>query len=147
MKTLEVAFIGFCVTSLAMIVIAGGPSNALSILALSIICTFGGGLIFWIPLWLAVGYVFIAPFDRTTFLKRGETPDDSDDHDDLKEVKVRVTTHTHPALLQYIKRAKHAGMPETILINRLRTQGWNPDEIDEALRRDKKLAKKRPTLS
>ncbi|MCA9092138.1 MAG: hypothetical protein KDA68_01520, partial [Planctomycetaceae bacterium] len=89
-------------------------------------------------------FVFTASFDRKTFLKRGEDPDD---YDDLEEVKVRVTTHTHPALLQFIKRAKHAGMPENVLIKRLQTKGWNPDEIDEALRRYNKLAKKRHTLS
>jgi predicted peroxiredoxin len=76
-------------------------------------------------------------------VQRGGDPDGPDDHDDFKKVKVRVKLHSHPALMEYIKRAKQAGIAENVLIDRLRTKGWNGDEIYEAFRSYKKLVKKR----
>ena len=155
MKTLQAAFVGFLVSSVALIFIAGGPDNAVQIVGLSIICTFGAGLLFWVPLWIIVGYTVllmikglgIAFFGGSAAEKDLKPEGEPDAHDDLEEVEAPVTSPSHAAILEYVTRAKQAGMAENVLIDRLRTKGWNADEIYSALRRYEKKKKKRPKIS
>jgi len=153
MKTLLAAFVGFLVSSFALIFIAGGPEYAIQIVVLSIICTFGAGLLFWVPLWIAVGYTVLLMIKGMGMAFFGGVENDMepegepDDHEDLEIIEAPMISPSYPALLQYIKRAKQAGMPENVLIDRLKTKGWNGDEIYKALRRYEKLTHKRPKIS
>lgn len=149
MKTLLAAFVGFLVSSFALIFIAGGPEYAFQIVVLSIICTFGAGLLFWVPLWIAVGYLCLGLFklvEKAAGVNSSHN-DTPDDYDDLEEVKTPVASPSHSAILEYVTRAKQAGMAENVMINRLKTKGWNGDEIYKALRRYEKLSHKRPKIS
>ncbi|MGK7926227.1 MAG: hypothetical protein AB4290_13455 [Spirulina sp.] len=120
MKFLSRLAIGFIVTFLVLCV--NGINNAISILALSIICTAGVSLVIWIPLWWLVGWITLAIY-RAIAKSAPATPREA-----------IATTHdiNQQALLNYMKLAKSKGYSDSQISSRLRVEGWKDSEIEAA---------------
>jgi hypothetical protein len=116
--------VGFCICSVALCIFGGGVQAAFGILALSIVCTAGLGLVFWIPLWWGVGWVTVTVVgavveSRTTQpAKRGKP----------------VVRRTDGAIQTYIRKATAAGMNQDLIVDCLQSQGWSAAEIQKARR-------------
>jgi hypothetical protein len=94
-----------------------GPNQALSLLMLSIVCTAGLGLAFWLPLFWGVGWL-IATLIRT--FRSGDTPLTANE------------TAKQRTLMAYINQSLRANASESQIINRLKVQGWEDAEIEQA---------------
>jgi hypothetical protein len=114
--------VGFCVSSVALCIFGGGVQAAFQILALSIVCTAGLGLVFWIPLWWFVGWVTMTLVVAVAE-SRATQP--------AKDVKP-VVRRTEGAIMMYIRKATAEGMNQDLIVQCLQSQGWSLAEIQKA---------------
>ena len=124
MKFLDSVAVGIPVIFLGLILFTGGLENACFVFLLSIICTFGIGLVGWILLCWFIGWVIL------TFLscvkKPGGVEKPSVERRPLDREEIAVTT--------YMKRAEACGMSPAEVARRLRRQGFSDEIIYEARR-------------
>jgi len=121
MKKINQTIIGGIITIIFLCLFTG-VSNAAGIFVFSIVCTMGIGLLFWIPLFMGIGYVAVgvykAALNQVTDEKSDSKPTISPDQQ---------------ALLNYINEAKKAGNTRETIINSLNKAGWKEDDINKAI--------------
>ncbi len=113
--------VGFFVSIPITCLVAGGVQDGLALLLISIVCTAGIGLVAWIPLWWAVGWVTLKFLGRSTSERHAG---EADNH--------WPPTH-HQALLAYIRKARAIGMDQEEMMRHLESNGWERAEIQRAL--------------
>lgn len=106
-----------------------GSSGTLGqLVVLSVLCTFGVGLIIWIPLLCAVGYVQLGLIELFFVYNRvgqqsattpalGRSP---------------ANRSSIPSISRYIERMQGAGVPDEMILARLKRAGWSDDEVRRA---------------
>ncbi len=124
-------FVGFFVSIPLVCILAGGVEQGFALMFLSIICTAGIGLVFWIPVWALVGGVTLAIFSGS-FNKIKERPDATHRSGFLPKNK---DIRHDLALTAYIKQAMETGMEEEKMRRRLQLNGWATGEIQSAYQR------------
>lgn len=100
------------VTFIGTVAICGGINQAYQVIGLSIICTLGVGLLFWL------GLIFVLAF----FIKLI--------FNELFAV-TRKTKQLETSLANYIQDAKKAQMSKEEIITRLMENGWSSEVINE----------------
>jgi len=110
------------ITSVVILTIFFG-FNGIFIFILSLICTAGMSLLFWIPVWLLVGSVvfyFIDIISKSFY----------------KDEKTKVENENNPpgilAIKQYIIDAKKFGMQDQLIKETLVKKGWENENIERA---------------
>lgn len=123
MKHILKLLIGGPVLILVLSLIAGGLSNAFYLLFVSIICTAGVGLIFWIPLSYATGSIVLY---LVSFLNsKGRKPP-------TETEKTASLTNNEIALINYIKQAIQNGSSQSQTTALLKASGWQDEAIEKA---------------
>ena len=115
--------VGIPVTFLGLIIVAGGWENARMVLLLSVVCTYGIGLIVWIGLCWVVGAVTLAIIG--IFVKK------PDGKEGAKGTRLDLD---QTAMTEYMKKAHARGMSRDEISDRLHQQGWSFDVIKSAFR-------------
>lgn len=115
--------VSFLVTTIVMIFATADLTAALlifpSLLAASVICTLGLGLIIWVPLFWLVGFIVLAIADLFGFPR----------------TRVQATSPVQRdirAITGYISQSRVQGASDTQITTRLREKGWTDDEINRA---------------
>lgn len=115
--------VSFCVTTIVMAFATADLTAAMlifpSILAASVICTLGIGLIVWVPLFWLVGFVVLAIAELFGFSRS----------------RVQATLPVQRdirAITGYIHQSRVQGASDTQIATRLREKGWTDDEISRA---------------
>ena len=119
----KIKICGFLVTMPVVCILVGGVIEGFGLLFISIVCTAGVGLVFWIPLWWVVGWVTLSIWGA--FKERGE---------EESTTKSSPLNHDQIALTTYLRQARALGMTETEVILCCRTNGWSDAEIEKARR-------------
>lgn len=128
MKAMGRIITGFPVSTLLLSLFAGGIQQAFMILLVSIVCTAGIGLVVWIPLWWAVGWLAQTLFGR--FRGLGDEEDSPG--------RPAATAGEEPAssedlsLMQFLKRAEARGISRDAIDRALTGAGWSEAEILQA---------------
>lgn len=128
MKATGQIVIGFVVSVLLLMLIAGGIEEAFLILLVSIVCTAGIGLVVWIPLWWAVGWLTLTLFRK--FRGTGAAGDSAG--------RAAAGAGEQPAsseelsLVQFLKRAEARGVSRDKIDRALVNAGWSEAEILQA---------------
>jgi hypothetical protein len=120
--------VGFVVSTLLLMLIAGGIEEAFLILLVSIVCTAGIGLVVWIPLWWAVGWLVLTLFSKIR--GPGGTPASSD-----RAATAAIATPASSAelsLVQFLKQAEVRGVDRDKIDRALMNAGWSEEEILQA---------------
>ena len=121
-------FVGFFVSIPIVCILAGGVEQGFMVLMLSIICTAGIGLVFWIPVWWIVGAITLA------LLRLYPGAADKESAGGIKDQSLNQwALQRNIALTNYVSQARTAGMDAAQITRRLRDNGWRPEEIDIAL--------------
>lgn len=126
-KSFKNSFTTFLVGAIAVYfglsVITGGPENANGLLLISIVCTAGAGLMFWIPLSYGVGKLIVSLVN----IKR-EAVEVAPTDDVYISDKMRV-------LIDYIKEAHNVKFSDEEITNNLTKAGWPRALVDDAFQR------------
>jgi hypothetical protein len=125
MKVLLAFPVGIPVTFLGLILIAGSVESAVQIVLVSIICTAGVGLLFWIPLCWAVGGVTVALATLVMKLYEGRY-EASPEHP--------LQNRNEHALTAYIRRMQDRGRSDDEIVAHLLKSGWSVSEVEKARR-------------
>jgi hypothetical protein len=123
--------IGVPVSIPILALLAGGFTSAMQLLALSIICTAGVGLAFWIPVWWILGAITLALFGLFPFsgtARKAAVPSEQMASDSAQAFQ-RGTE-----LASYIIQSRAAGVETDWMRRRLLENGWKKEEIEVALR-------------
>jgi len=114
--------VGLPIVYFGTVVICGGFENANLLLLLSIVCTFGLGLLFWLPLCWFAGWIPLLMISRLTG-PREEEPI-------LAEVVEQPRlTRDEVAVIQYMRAAQRSGMDAIRVDEVLRQNGWDESLI------------------
>jgi len=134
-----IAALGFPVGAIAvflsLIVLTGSVGNAGTLLVMSIVCTLGIALIFWVPLCTGVGmlvvYVAIATYRQIRGTTGAVPPLDR-----VVEAAAAPTGTSrnvyHRAVADYIRKARVKGYSDSQIDTRLAARGWQAADIDQA---------------
>ncbi len=122
--------VGCLVTFVGTCVLAGGIQNALGVMAMSVICTAGVGLLFWLPLVYVSGWIVVSLFQLVTG-------------------GYRLTDEPAPrpqdiAMKRFIHQAKVHALTEEELVARLRRSGWSEEEVQHWLEARRQLDRVSP---
>lgn len=123
--------LGFIISFIFLAVIGGGIYNAVQIIQLSLMCTLGISLIIWIPLWWFIGWLVIKIFESLTGITVGGENSSGSVLAIANQQRVSLTDD-QISLINYIDKANRYGWSETQIYSRLRAQGWEDEEIQEA---------------
>ena len=118
--------LGLPIVFLSLAMMTGSLINAASLLAFSIICTLGIGLVFWLLIAWIVGWIILSgvvPLFKQMFPSVGQG--NSANEEDRWE-------GGEAALKGYIQRSVAANATESQITNRLISQGWSETEIEQA---------------
>lgn len=128
MSNLIKILVGF-VTIFIILTLFTGPS-AIILVAASIICTAGVGLVIWIPLSFVVGSVVIAIFQsiHSASLQSGNAEKSTGP-------KLVVLTNEQKAIIDYIKLARVRGFKDDDTYTNLKIKGWTEQVIRECFAR------------
>ncbi|MBD2067075.1 hypothetical protein H6F93_05955 [Leptolyngbya sp. FACHB-671] len=145
--------VGFPLVFLCLAAFTGGLSNAFWLLAASVVCTAGIGLIIWIPLSLVTGWAALTlakeianttgissrdgavrnAAERTEASIRQQAMRSSSPHGVVaRTVSQNTTPQERIALDEYIRRAVRLGHPYERILATLTEQGWKEAEIHQA---------------
>jgi len=92
------------------------------VLGLSIVCTAGVGLVFWIPLWWVVGWATLNFIGALGFPVGGQSADR----------KTPVLMGPHRALTSYIRKCEARGVSAEVMSAHMQSLGWGKKEIERA---------------
>ncbi len=124
---------GIPLTFVGLLVCTGGDvQNAVAVFALSIICTAGIGLIFWLPVMWVVGALTLMAYDAVTQGYRDRSGAPSQPQTSTQRGKSHVTPSDIRALADYLKKFQTYGEIQDA-IKRLRLQGWSDKQIEQAI--------------
>ena len=134
MKFFLQLIVGFCICTAVTCVMTGGLEEGFSLMLISIVCTAGVGLGVWIPMWWVTGWLTLLCLQlilgaRGHFLSSmGEkpvaaTPGAGD---------AATFDQRQQALQRYFRQARQKGMDLEVFCERLRSCGWDQDEIQWA---------------
>ena len=106
-----------------------GPSGALTMLMLSIVCTAGVGLAAWIPLSYAAGAIFFRILRATpSYKNRYEIATQP-------QVKALIaSSNDQHALTDYIRKVRAVGQNDAQASAALKAAGWREETISDALK-------------
>ena len=124
-------FVGFFVSIPIVCILAGGVEQGFLLLLVSIVCTAGIGLVFWIPVWGLVGGLTLAIISGFSN-KVEEKPDAR--HGSGFPLRNKDIRHDL-ALTAYIRQAMDIGMDADEITRRLQLSGWGTGEIQSAHQR------------
>jgi len=116
--------VGLCVSAPVVCFFAGGVSEGLTLMLLSIICTAGIALVVWVPVWWVIGWLLLAIVD----LIRSKQP---------KEKQAGDPKLRDEVLVAYLREADARGMDQQTATSRLTSMGWSIGEIELARQRVK----------
>jgi hypothetical protein len=119
---------GFLVSIPITTIIAGGVENAFGLMLISIICTAGIGLVFWIPVWWIAGWLTLDVLVATIKKVSG----DSDDQATPVPARRERPSTAYLALTAYIHKAIASGMDVDEMRRRLQQNGWQTADIESA---------------
>ncbi len=114
--------VGAPVVYLATVAITGGFDDAAGLIAISIICTAGIGLVFWIPLCWISGASILWIVRKI----RGTDPE----AESSQQTKPRADWF---AMANYLQKVQTKGGSLDAAKERLRGAGWEETEIENAL--------------
>lgn len=120
--------VGFLVSIPITTIIAGGVDNAFGLVFISIICTAGIGLVFWIPVWWIAGWLTLGVLVATIKRILGDSNDETTPVPARRE---RPST-AYLALTAYIGKAMASGMDVDEMRRRLQQNGWQTADIESA---------------
>lgn len=128
--------VGTPIVYIGLILLSGSVQNAGSILVMSIICTLGISLVFWVPLAWLVGMITLEIFSAIAqltgwsipaFLTREQATSSSPQTQPSLSLN-----HEQIALIKYVRQGISCGFSDEKITNRLRRQGWSEEEINRA---------------
>ena len=117
--------LGFLISIPVTVILTGGVENAFSLLLLSIVCTAGIGLVFWIPLWWFVGKLALDVVWKTAMGKTDQKPASAGNQTDFSSRNIG-------ALKAYVAKAITSGMEVDEMTRLLQQNGWQQAEIESA---------------
>ncbi len=127
--------LGAVVVFVALIALTGSLSNAWTLLAMSLICTLGLALIFWVPLCAGTGMLLLfgllaayRALQRTT----GAQIAPLDNLAAATQPDRRSHNIHYQALADYIRKAEAKGTSAAQIEARLAAQGWSEQDIEQA---------------
>ena len=126
LKFLGSLLVGF-LTSILVMWPMMGLTQAFQIIALSIICTAGIGLIIWIPVWALIGWITLKLITMVSGKseKSGTPP------------PLPNFSREEKAIINYLEIARRFGTSDEKATADLKTAGWSDDAIDNARRKIK----------
>jgi hypothetical protein len=116
--------VGFLITAAGVCIIAGGVQEGGTVFLLSVVCTAGISLPFWVALWFVAGWAALAVVN----LFHGPIHDRSES----KPERALTPAMRARALANYIAKAHNMGMDRLIVLDRLERMGWRAAEIEAA---------------
>lgn len=125
MSKVTKTLIGFAAIFLLLLVFTG--SSAILLVAASIICTAGVGLVVWIPLSYGVGSLIVAIFQSINSRNRPSTNIKSS-----AGTAIVNLTNDQKALTDYIHQSRSKGVNDNNIFSLLKSNGWAENAIHEA---------------
>ncbi|MFN0199658.1 MAG: hypothetical protein ACKVT0_23130 [Planctomycetaceae bacterium] len=124
---------GIPLTFLVLLVFTGGDvQNAVAVFVLSIICTAGIGLIFWLPVMWVVGTLTLMVYEAAAQAYRDRSGTSSQPQTSTQRGKAQRKPSDIKALADYLKKFQTYGDIQDA-IKRLRLQGWSDKQIEQAI--------------
>ena len=117
--------LGFILSIPITTILAGGVENAFGLLVISIVCTAGIGLVFWIPVWWLVGMLTLDVVVRLASGKPAPQP---------KPNPTKLAARDYGALQAFIAKAIAMGMDADEITQLLQKNGWPKADIESAYR-------------
>jgi hypothetical protein len=115
--------VGFIISIPITVILAGGVQNAFGLMLVSIVCTAGIGLVFWIPVWWLVGVITIDVLFKNVKGKSDQKQESVPNPTELPKLD-------YLALTAYIGKATASGMDLDEITRRLRFNGWQKTDIE-----------------
>lgn len=145
MKHILRPVVGWIVCYIVLAIFMMDLIDALTMIAISVICTVGISLVIWIPLGYLVGWGVLALIGL--FVKTGKdnptnNPASSAPKKNLsnltelldKDLRSKpALTIDQQAIVNYIKKAQSKGLDESEINSNLRNNGWSADTIQWGL--------------
>jgi hypothetical protein len=149
-RTPALIFLGALIVYLSLAVASGSFANAGTIVVASIICTLGISLLIWIPLCWCIGWIVFEICSLAFGKERMRrafgmaTSDASQSEANSYFSNLEPSPEPNPELLSpvlnrqriilvdYIGKAKRQGLSDTQISSRLKAQGWDDIEIQQA---------------
>ena len=126
--------VGLLVSFFVVALFAGGLTGAIAVMAVSIICTAGIGLVVWVPVWWITGFMVLDVICVSLGII-----DPPESNDESLQSPSRGDETGKPsesrALKAYIRQALASGMDATEIKHRLEQNGWQPPDIERAYQR------------
>ena len=128
--------VGAVMLFLGLIIMTGNPVSAGTLVVYSIVCTLGVSLLIWLPLaWLVgavtlmlfFGIAKVMGFSVTTIFPVLNRPVG----EVFQPAVSRATVHQQ-GLINYIQKAQAKGFSTSQIHKRLRLEGWEQTEIEQA---------------
>lgn len=117
--------VGFIISAPITAILAGGVQNAIGLMLVSLVCTAGIGLVFWIPVWLLVGVFTMDVLFKNVNGKPDQKQESVPNPTELPKLD-------YLALTAYIGKATASGMDLDEITRRLRFNGWQKADIESA---------------
>jgi hypothetical protein len=136
--------LGALIVFISIAVASGGLEIAGMIIGASIVCTLGISLLIWIPLCWCVGWIV---FEICSLLFGQErmrrafriVTSDASQREANSSSNLELNSESNPqinpellSLINYIEKTQRRGCSDTQIFNRLKAEGWEDDEIEEA---------------
>ena len=132
MKLITNIVVGFPVLFLLLSIGTGDVGMAISLIAASIICTAGFGLLIWIPLSVMAGGAILA---FAHYLSEKVAPQSTN-----RGTKTNTVSNHQRALIDYLTQTIRMDMSEKDVTELLKNKGWAEKDISEALIQVKRTA-------
>ncbi|MDJ0705039.1 MAG: hypothetical protein QNJ46_17290 [Leptolyngbyaceae cyanobacterium MO_188.B28] len=116
--------IGLPILFIGLLIMTGSLGDTISLLLISIICTVGIGLAFWLLIAWIIGWFILMLFLPYSRLSSSTEPDNSASENKWEGGQT--------ALRGYIQRSMAARATETQITSRLINEGWSETEIQQA---------------
>ncbi|MFK7770044.1 MAG: hypothetical protein AB8B55_22740 [Mariniblastus sp.] len=115
--------VGIPIVYLLMAAFMGDFVQPLALIAFSIICTAGIGLVVWLPIFWLVGWIAISLF---RLFSRNQNDNGSTESGSPSSAQLSVPD---PALMRYMAAAKANGMDDASVTKNLANAGWSFESI------------------
>ncbi|NJL02810.1 MAG: hypothetical protein HC838_08315 [Spirulinaceae cyanobacterium RM2_2_10] len=133
--------IGVVTVFFSLVLFTGGVGNALSLVFVSILCTLGVALIFWVPFCTGVGmlvvFLMLALYRQLRRAAGTTVPplERLADATQPDEPTGGVSRNAyHQAVADYIRKARAKGYSDSQIDSRLAARGWEINDIAQARR-------------
>ena len=105
-------------------------SSLINVFIISVICTLGISLVFWIPLFWIIGYFVLEVFGL--FNRSFGNRDDAGERGTGDRSVARSVQTDTQAIVRYINQSRGYGVSDQQIATRLRSKGWLDSEINHA---------------